>query len=178
MNRAVFLDRDGVINRGVREDGTLYAPMSREAVELLPGVPDALDALHGAGFLLIVVTNQPDVARKTATRAEVDAVHAFLRTRLPALDEIRTCFHDDADHCACRKPQPGMIFAAAVDHEVDLSRSFMVGDRWRDIAAGRSAGCRTIQVNAVRETIRVTPDVELPDLPSCVEWIRKARERA
>ena len=175
MRRAVFLDRDGVINRGVRDDGTLYGPMTPDAVEFLPGVEAALNVLHHAGFLLIIVTNQPDVARGAGTREQVDAVNAFVRARLPVIDDVRVCCHDDADRCACRKPQPGMIYAAAVDFEVVLSRSFMVGDRWRDIAAGRSAGCRTIQVNAVRETSVVTPDVEFPDLPSAVEWIQQTR---
>jgi D-glycero-D-manno-heptose 1,7-bisphosphate phosphatase len=170
MTRAVFLDRDGVLNRGVTRDGRPWAPFSLTELEILPGVPDALAALRAAGFQLVVVTNQPDVSRGFVTRTAVDVIHEYMRQQLP-LDEIRVCFHDDQDGCACRKPKPGMIFAAAVEREIQLARSFMVGDRWRDIGAGRAAGCRTILVNAMVETTRVEPDIELTDLRAAADWI-------
>ena len=147
MHRAVFLDRDGVINRGVVKAGKPFAPFTIEEFDILPGVSEALANLHAAGFLLVLTTNQPDVGRGDASRAAVEAIHAFMRKQLP-FDQVRVCYHDDADRCACRKPLPGMIYAAAVDLEVQTSSSFMVGDRWRDIGAGRSAGCTTILVNA------------------------------
>jgi D-glycero-D-manno-heptose 1,7-bisphosphate phosphatase len=170
MNRAVFLDRDGVLNRGVVKAGKPFAPFSIDEFQILPGVADALLALRAAGYLLIVVTNQPDVARGAATRAQVEALHAFMRTQLP-LDDVRVCYHDDADGCACRKPRPGMIYAAAVDHEVRLNQSFMIGDRWRDIGAGKNAGVTAILVNAFPEPTRMEPDIELPDLPAAAQWI-------
>lgn len=170
MNRAVFLDRDGVLNRGVTRDGRPWAPFSLSELEILPGVAEALASLRAAGFQLVIVTNQPDVARGFVTKAAVDTIHEYMRQHL-ALDEIRVCFHDDADGCACRKPKPGMIYAAAVEREIALARSFMIGDRWRDIGAGKAAGCRTILVNAMIEKTRVDPDIELADLPAAASWI-------
>jgi D-glycero-D-manno-heptose 1,7-bisphosphate phosphatase len=170
MNRAVFLDRDGVLNRGVRRDGKLFSPSSVEELEILDGVPDALAALHAAGFLLIVVTNQPDVARGIVQRKAVYDIHARMTDVLP-LDDIRVCFHDDSDRCACRKPRPGLIYAAAVEREIDLSQSFMVGDRWRDVGAGKEAGCRTILMNRFSEARHIEPDIELRDLGETAAWI-------
>ncbi len=144
--RAVFLDRDGVINRAFVRDGKPYPPATAVDLEILPGVGEALRQLRQAGFMLIVVTNQPDVARGATTRAQVDAINGLLASQLP-LDEFRTCFHDDADRCNCRKPLPGALLAAAQEHGIDLARSFMVGDRWRDIEAGRAAGCVTVFVD-------------------------------
>jgi len=174
VNLAVFLDRDGVLNRAITRDGKPWAPFSLDELEILPGVPEALAALRAAGFQLIVVTNQPDVARGHAKKAAVDAIHQHMRQRLP-LDEIRVCYHDDHHGCACRKPKPGMIYAAAVDREIELARSFMVGDRWRDIGAGKAAGCQTILVNAMVEETRVEPDIELRDLPAAADWILTSR---
>jgi D-glycero-D-manno-heptose 1,7-bisphosphate phosphatase len=145
MRRAVFLDRDGVINRAVIRDGKPYPPSNLAAIEILPGVPQALAALHEAGFMLIVVTNQPDVARGTTPRAVVEEINNYLSSTLP-IDEIRTCYHDNGE-CDCRKPLPGALLAAAKLHEIDLSQSFMVGDRWRDVEAGHRAGCKTIFID-------------------------------
>jgi D-glycero-D-manno-heptose 1,7-bisphosphate phosphatase len=170
MRRAVFLDRDGVLNRGVVRDGKLSAPFTVAEFEIVAGVPEALDTLRRAGFLLVVVTNQPDVARGRAERGQVQQIHSFVRAHL-RVDDIRVCFHDDHDRCACRKPMPGMLYAAAVDHEIQLSRSFMVGDRWRDVGAGRAAGCRTVLVNAFPEETRLDPDIELTDLLAAASWI-------
>jgi D-glycero-D-manno-heptose 1,7-bisphosphate phosphatase len=170
VNRAVFPDRDGVLNRALMRNGRACAPTSLGELEILPGVPEALTRLRSAGFRLIVVTNQPDVARGLMSRTALAEIQAFMRRQLP-LDEIRTCYHDDADRCACRKPSPGMLYAAAVDHEIVLTRSFMVGDRWRDIGAGQRAGCTTVLVNAVQEEVPMTPDAIALDLPEAVNWI-------
>lgn len=170
MTRAVFLDRDGVINTGVIKDGKPFAPLTVDEFEIAPGVPQALANLKAAGFLLIVATNQPDPSRGRGTREQVDAIHAHMRCVLP-LDDVFVCFHDDKDLCACRKPLPGLIYAAAVHYDVQISRSYMVGDRWRDIGSGKSAGCTTILVNAFPEQKRVEPDVELVDLLAASAWI-------
>ena len=170
MNRAVFLDRDGVLNPGVNRAGRLWAPRTVGELQILPGVPEALAALQAAGFQLIVVTNQPDVARGHMKKADVEAIHAYMLEHLP-LDGIRVCFHDDRDECACRKPKPGMIYTEAVEREIQLARSFMVGDRWRDIGAGKAAGCRTVLVNAFPEATRIEPDVELTNLVEAAAWI-------
>jgi D-glycero-D-manno-heptose 1,7-bisphosphate phosphatase len=144
--RAVFLDRDGVINRARVVEGRPYPPRALTELEILPGVAEALLALRDAGFLSIVVTNQPDVARGAAARAEVDAINARLMGLL-ALDDVRVCFHDSVDGCECRKPKPGLLVDAAKDYAIDLARSYMIGDRWRDMEAGRRAGCVTLFVD-------------------------------
>ncbi|MBU3556848.1 HAD family hydrolase [Polynucleobacter sp. Ross1-W9] len=146
MRRAVFLDRDGVINRAIVRNGKPFPPSGMDELEILPGVEDSLEKLHAAGYLLIVVTNQPDVARGITSQEAVEQINSFLEARLP-IDEFRTCYHDSADGCTCRKPLPGSLLDAAKEHEIDLSRSFMVGDRWRDIEAGSSAGCKTFFIN-------------------------------
>lgn len=169
--RAVFLDRDGVINRALVRDGKPYPPAGVDELEALPGVAAALQRLKLAGYLLIVVTNQPDVARGTQSRAAVEAIHAQLASILP-IDEFRTCYHDDDDACACRKPKPGLILDAARAHDVDLHASVMVGDRWRDIEAGRRAGCVTVFVDwAYQERQPEQPDVAVSSLREAVDWI-------
>jgi D-glycero-D-manno-heptose 1,7-bisphosphate phosphatase len=170
VNRAVFLDRDGVLNRGVVADNKPFAPVDVGEFELMPGVAESLARLASAGFLLIVVTNQPDVSRGRASRQGIERIHEWMRHHLP-LTGIRVCFHDDQDLCACRKPKPGLIIAAAVDYEVQLGRSFMIGDRWRDIGAGKAAGCTTILVNRFPEPLQAQPDLELADLPAAAGWI-------
>jgi D-glycero-D-manno-heptose 1,7-bisphosphate phosphatase len=144
--RAVFLDRDGIINRAVVRDGKPYPPRSLADLEIPEDVPPSLEALRRAGYLLIVVTNQPDVARGTQKREVVDAINARLLSTLP-LDEIKVCFGTDSETCACYKPRPGMLLEAANQYGIDLQRSYMVGDRWRDVGAGQAAGCFTIFVD-------------------------------
>ena len=146
LKKAVFLDRDGVINRSVVRDGKPYPPSSIEEVEILPRVREALEKLRKSGFLLICVTNQPDVARGTQNREAVEAIHKFLLKSL-WLDEISVCYHDDNDKCQCRKPLPGMLLNAGKKFSIDLKESYMVGDRWRDIDAGIAAGCRTFFID-------------------------------
>jgi D-glycero-D-manno-heptose 1,7-bisphosphate phosphatase len=144
MSRAaVFLDRDGVINRAYVHGGRPHPPRSVAELEILPEVPAALAALKGAGLPLVVVTNQPDVARGTLARELVEELHARLKRALP-LDAILACFHDEADACACRKPHPGLLLEAARAGGFDLRASFMVGDRAKDVEAGRRAGCTTL----------------------------------
>lgn len=168
---AVFLDRDGVINAAVVRDGRPYPPASVATLEILPDVPAALARLCEAGYALVVVTNQPDVARGTQTRATVDAIHDRLRAELP-LDAIYSCLHDDADRCQCRKPGSGMLLDAARDLDLDLAASVMVGDRWRDIAAGIGAGCRTVFIDrgySERQPERF--DAKVPSLADAAGWI-------
>jgi D-glycero-D-manno-heptose 1,7-bisphosphate phosphatase len=156
MKRAVFLDRDGVINRAIVRNGIPFPPTNLSDLEILPGVTEALKKLHDAGYLLIVVTNQPDVARGVAKKSDIEQINAKLFSQLP-LDDIRTCYHDNGDNCLCRKPLPGALLEAAKEHDIDISKSFMIGDRWRDIEAGQRAGCKTFFVN-YRYTER-QPDV-------------------
>jgi D-glycero-D-manno-heptose 1,7-bisphosphate phosphatase len=173
LNRqAVFLDRDGVLNRTyLHPDGKTHPPASPEELEILPGVPEACAALRRAGYLLIVVTNQPDVGRGTQRREVVEAIHEKLLEHLP-LQEIRVCYHDNQDNCACRKPKPGLLLAASLARGIDLSQSFMVGDRWIDIEAGRNAGCKTVLLGAMPpEAARRKPDMQAASLLEAAQWI-------
>ncbi len=169
--KAVFLDRDGVINRSLIKDGKPYPPSSIEEVEILPGVRHAIRELKDEGFMVICVTNQPDVARRTQDRQTVEAIHEFLLKSL-RLDEIIVCYHDDDDKCGCRKPLPGMLLDAAKKFSIDLKKSFMVGDRWRDIEAGRKAGCAVMLIDyQYAEEERIPPDVRVSSLAEAVDWI-------
>lgn len=174
VKRAVFLDRDGVLNRALIRDGRTFPPATLEELEILPGTGEALGRLRAAGFLLIVATNQPDVGRGRQRREVVEAMHASLRERLP-LDEVRACYHDDADGCGCRKPEPGLLCAAAEAWGIDLGASFMVGDRWRDVEAGRRAGCTTVLVEgAPAEPQPCRPHHRVRDLGQAAEVILRS----
>jgi D-glycero-D-manno-heptose 1,7-bisphosphate phosphatase len=155
---AVFLDRDGVLNEAVVRDGKPFPPQSPDNVVVVPGVATACERLRQSGFALVVVTNQPDVARGGQSADGVAAINSVLRHHV-AVDAIYVCLHDNADDCVCRKPKPGMLLDAAADLSLDLERSFMVGDRWSDIAAGQSAGCTTVYVdNGYQERQPDAPD--------------------
>jgi D-glycero-D-manno-heptose 1,7-bisphosphate phosphatase len=143
---AVFLDRDGVINRAIVRNGLPLSPNSEAELQILPGVHEALSELRDHAYLLIVVSNQPEVARGTALMATIERLNRRLQDEL-AFDAFLTCFHDDADRCDCRKPQPGLLLRAARDFAIELMTSYLVGDRWRDTEAGRRAGCRTFFID-------------------------------
>ena len=143
---AVFLDRDGVLNRSDVVEGKPFAPRQLARFRLLPNTRRSVLHLKQAGFVVIVVTNQPDIGNGLVDPAEVEAMHRKLRQRVP-VDDIRMCPHRREDGCHCRKPRPGMLLDAARDFGLDLSRSFMVGDRPGDIVAGSDAGCRTIFID-------------------------------
>jgi D-glycero-D-manno-heptose 1,7-bisphosphate phosphatase len=146
LRPAVFLDRDGVLNQTVVVEGKPYPPLSVESFELIEGVPEGLQRLRAAGFLLIVVSNQPDIARKAQSEQAIEAMHEKLRS-LVTVDDIRVCPHDSTDHCRCRKPLPGMILDAAREFGIALQSSYLVGDRWRDVDAGVAAGVKTIFID-------------------------------
>ena len=169
--RAVFLDRDGVLNRATVRGDTPHPPDRLSDVEILPGVAEALEKLRRKGYRLIVVTNQPDVARGSQTKEAVEEINQFL-TRKLRLDAVYTCYHDNSDDCACRKPKPGMLMRAADDHRIDLSASFMVGDRWGDVKAGAAAGCVTLLVKMpYSQCHRCSPDHVVADLREAADVI-------
>lgn len=172
LNRAVFLDRDGVVNEAVVRDGKPYPPASAAEARIPAGAAAALQRLKAEGLLLLVVTNQPDVARRKQTAEAVAQIHERLRRELP-LDDFFTCFHEDADSCECRKPKPGLILQAAEQYGADRARSFVVGDRWRDIDAGAAAGCRTVWIDrGYRERgPSQPPDARVNTLEEAAAWI-------
>lgn len=146
LAKAVFLDRDGVLNEALVRNGKPYPPSNRAELRIIPAAFSVLKKLKLAGFKLIVVTNQPDVARGVVTRQWVEEINGYLQDQLP-LDVFKVCFHDDLDGCSCRKPLPGALLEAAKEFEIDLGLSYMVGDRWKDISAGKAAGCKTIFID-------------------------------
>lgn len=170
--RAVFLDRDGVLNEALVENGKPHPPRSSAELTILPGVRESCVRLRKLGFLRVVVTNQPDLARGTLDRSTVDEINANLSAEL-SLDSIWVCPHDDNDGCCCRKPLPGLLRQAAGHHGIDLASSYMVGDRWRDVEAGRAAGCRTALIlhPEYDERTAAHPDARVRDLSEAVDWI-------
>ena len=177
MNRAVFFDRDGVLNEVILKDGRPYPPASVNELVVSSDAIVALGQLKSVGFLLIGVTNQPDVARGQTSKANVELINQALLMALP-LDHMRVCYHDDLDDCVCRKPKPGLMEQAAKDFSIDLTKSFMVGDRWRDIEAGNAASCKSIWLkNNYLEKKPVTMDYSASNLVDAVRWILKNEDR-
>jgi D-glycero-D-manno-heptose 1,7-bisphosphate phosphatase len=172
LKRAVFFDRDGVLNEAVVRDGKPYPPASAAELRVTPGARAGLERLRSLGLPLVVVTNQPDVARGAQQRAAVDAIHERLSRELP-LDDVLCCFHDDRDGCACRKPKPGLILEGAARCGAEPGMSFLVGDRWRDIEAGQAAGCQTIWIDrGYRERgPTAPPDARVGSLDEAIAWI-------
>lgn len=171
MNKALFLDRDGVINKLIIREGKAQAPYTLEEFELFPGVLEACLQFKKNGYLLVVVTNQPDVARGWVNKESVEMINQKVRELLP-VDEIKICYHTNSDQCACRKPMPGMLLEAASELSIDMQKSFMVGDRYSDMAAGVSAGCSTILVGAGdTQGSYPTPNFQVDSLFECLEKI-------
>jgi D-glycero-D-manno-heptose 1,7-bisphosphate phosphatase len=169
--RAVFLDRDGVLNRALVRNGRPFPPRSPSELEIMPDTA-ALGELKALGFLLLVVTNQPDVARGTQKQEVVDDIHDRLKAVLP-LDDIFVCYHTDGDQCVCRKPIPGLILRAAEKHGIDLASSYLIGDRWRDIEAGEYAGCKTVLIDYGYQEPgpRLGPAIRVRSLRAAADWI-------
>jgi len=157
MNKAVFLDRDGVINQAVVREGKPYPPQSLNDLIIFPDVPRALALLKNAHFLLIIATNQPDVAKGVQQKQIVEEMHLRLIRELP-IDDVKVCYDLDTPESHCYKPKPGMLLEAARQHNIDLTRSYMVGDRWRDVSCGRAAGCFTVFIDrGYAEALREPP---------------------
>jgi D-glycero-D-manno-heptose 1,7-bisphosphate phosphatase len=169
--RAVFLDRDGVLNRAIVRDGKPHPPRSLAELEIFSEAFSACADLRASGFSLIMVTNQPDVSRGTQALEAVEQINRAVSDAL-SLDDVRVCYHDDADRCDCRKPAPGLLLAAARDLDIDLENSFMIGDRWKDIEAGRIARCKTILI-AYDYSERQAEgfDAKVASLTAAVDWI-------
>ena len=179
LRRAVFLDRDGVINRALERDGKPYPPTSLAEFEILPGVAEACAKLKQAGFLLVVATNQPDVGRGTLAQSVVEAIHAHMCKLLP-IDRAEVCYHPGkgASDCDCRKPKPGMLLRAARELGIDLAQSWMVGDRWRDVDCGHAAGCRTVFIDyGYAEALRQIPDFQVKNLLAAAQVILDATKQ-
>lgn len=173
MRPAVFLDRDGTLNAPVVRDGKPYPPATVAEFTLLDGVVEGCRALKDAGFALVVATNQPDVGRGTQSREVVEAMHAEL-CRLAPIDRVEVCYAPGGETPPNpnRKPLPGMVHDAAKAMHLDLTRSWMVGDRWRDIDCGYAAGLRTIFIDwGYDEKLRAKPDFTVRSFSEAVAII-------
>jgi D-glycero-D-manno-heptose 1,7-bisphosphate phosphatase len=176
MNRAAFLDRDGVINRKAPTEDEYITRW--EEMQILPGVVEAITLLNRAGFQVILVSNQRCVAKGLLTVGELDSLHERLCNELGALgakiDESYYCPHEEQPPCRCRKPEPGMLFNAAREHQIDLNSSWMIGDSEKDVEAGRRAGCRTARILRPRVTPEGNADLFARSLLESVQQILRA----
>ncbi|MDI1352202.1 MAG: HAD-IIIA family hydrolase [bacterium] len=172
--KAIFLDRDGVLNESIVCEGIPYPPRNIAELVIADDVFSALHSLKAMGYWLIVVTNQPDVSRGTCSKSVIETINQVLMDRLP-LDEVKVCYHDNADKCSCRKPAPGMLLDAAAEYQLHLEQCVMIGDRWRDIEAGHNAGCKTILLQKIilDEPLRRSPDFIASSLTNAVKWIKE-----
>ena len=162
LRRAVFLDRDGVLNALVIREGTAVSPRAMEDFAIVPEARASVARLKDAGYRVFVITNQPDIARGRMSSAVLDEMLRALRAEVP-LDDIAVCTHDDADDCDCRKPRAGMLHALAERWQVDLGRSVVVGDSWRDMHAGRAANCKTVMLGEATDEAADYSAVSLGD---------------
>lgn len=173
--RAVFLDRDGVINRMVVQNGMPHPPSAVEEFELYEDVQDGCARLKAANFLLVVITNQPDVGRGTQSHEAVEAMNLKMQSALPFLDRIEVCYHAGERYgqpCNCRKPRPGLILRAVAELNIDLKRSYVIGDRWRDVDCARAAGCRAIFIQRdYSESLREAPDFTVANFNEAVSTV-------
>ena len=172
---AVFLDRDGVINRVAVRNGMPYPPSHVGAFELYDDVPDGCARLKAANFLLVVITNQPDVGRGTQSREAVEAMNLKMQSTLPLLDRIEICYHAGERYgqpCDCRKPRPGLILRAVAELNIDPKKSYVIGDRWRDVDCARAAGCRAILIQrGYKESLREAPDFTVANFNEAVTTV-------
>jgi len=175
-NKAIFLDRDGVVNKAIVKRGKPYPPQNIEELILTENVRYFLNLLKDQNYKLIVVTNQPDVARKITSREMVNNINNYLLECLP-IDSVETCFHDDYDRCSCRKPLPGLILKAAHKYDINLKASYLIGDRWKDISAGMAASCKTIFIDyKYNEYNSIKADFNVLNLKEAVQIILKRDE--
>ena len=182
LRPAVFLDRDGTLNRQVILDGKPYPPQTVDDFNLFPDAADACARLAAAGYVLVVATNQPDVGRGTQLQSTVEAMHAKLQQLIPTIARVEVCYapgstarSPEAKSDPRRKPEPGMLLDAARDLALDLKRSWMVGDRWRDINCGKRAGVRTVFIDfGYAEELRAAPDFTVASIGEAADVILRS----
>lgn len=175
MKRAIFFDRDGVINKAIVEEGRPFSPRTFEEFELVDNIGDLLELCRKEGFLNIIITNQPDISRGLIDENSLRKMHKFIKKNM-SVDDILVCPHTDTDNCYCRKPKPGMLLAAADKWNIDLNGSFLIGDQWKDMEAGRNAGCTTILIDC-HYNKGVDSDFRIGDLSSAIEIFLKSQEK-
>lgn len=171
MNRAVFLDRDGVINEALINNCKPFAPLNFGEFKLDKYARESYKRIEKAGYIAVIVTNQPEIARGNLDTSELLKMHELIKTNI-GIKHIYVCTHDDEDHCNCRKPLPGLIMSAAEELNIDLKSSFLIGDRWKDIEAGQRAGCGCIWINrSYDEAMPKGRYIETLSLEEATMWI-------
>ncbi len=168
--KAVFLDRDGVINEVVWRNGQPASPRNLKEWKLNEAWLPIMASLKEQGWKIFIVTNQPDVARKLLDWEQLDQMHQEIVSKFP-IDEIAVCPHDDQDNCSCRKPKPGMLLQLAEAWEIDLAHSWFIGDTWKDMSAAKAAGCKTILL-AASYNEKVESDFRIQDPAMCLALIK------
>jgi len=170
-NKCVFLDRDGVLNESLVISGKPYAPTQKSEFKITNGSIDAINKIKKKGFLTIIVTNQPDLVTGKLEKHTLDFFHKKLITLMP-IDDIFICAHVDRDKCSCRKPKPGLIFKAASKYNINLSKSYMIGDRWRDVDCAKEAGLRSIFIDhRYNEKLNNVPDFTIFTIRDAINCI-------
>jgi len=176
-NKALFWDRDGVLNKIIMRDGKPSSPWRIEEFEILPDVKRCLEKTKEMGFLNIVFTSQPDISRGFLKTEELEKMHRIISKTL-SVDEIKFCPHDDKDNCECRKPKPGLIVEAVKKWSIDLDKSYVVGDSWKDIKAGKSVGCKTFLLRKkYNKDYKEDYDFEINSLKQMVEIIKNLNNK-
>jgi D-glycero-D-manno-heptose 1,7-bisphosphate phosphatase len=173
--KAVFLDRDGVLNKAIVIDSKPYPPKSLAELKINEGVEEGIKQLKELDYLIIVITNQPDVARGKTSMKIISDINNYLKQHI-IIDDFFCCIHDSDDNCECRKPKPGMILAAAKKWNINLDYSFMVGDRWMDIETGKNAGIKTILIDYGYKEKYVIPDYSCHNIIEATEIIKSLTE--
>jgi len=170
--KAIFLDRDGVLNKAIVRNRKPYPPSTIDELEILEGVYEGVELLKHSGYRLIVITNQPDVSRGITTIEKVNEINNSI-IQLLNVDEIMCCFHDDNENCECRKPKPGMILEAVKKWNIDLSVSYLIGDRWRDIQTAKNIGLTSILIKYDYDEKKINADFECNNLEEAANYILK-----
>ena len=173
MKRAIFLDRDGVLNKTVIKEKKITSPLNLDELKIVPEAKETLETFKKYGYLLIMVTNQPDIAKNKNTKKNVEEINNFLKNLLN-IDDIFVCYHDDKDFCNCRKPKSGMLIEASKKHNIDLSKSFIIGDRWKDVEAGKNVGCKTIFIDfKYKEKLKSMPNYTITNIADAKNIIKE-----
>jgi len=174
--KAIFLDRDGTLNKAYIENGLPISPSSLNKFKIIKGVKKSINRLKKLNFLCILITNQPDVFRGKISKKTVVKMNSYIKKKIK-LDDMFVCYHDNEHNCSCRKPKPGLLVKASKKWKIDLNKSFMIGDRWKDILAGKKVGCKTIFINNnYKNDKKVKADFTFKSLLKAVNKIEKLRK--
>src|SRR5512138_31798 len=175
MKRAVFIERDAILNEVRSGPKQQISPLTLEEFKVNLSAKEPLQKLKASGFVLIATTNQPGLSRGYQSRRELDRMHDILRRTFP-LDDILVCPHDEADHCPCRKPRPGLLIEAAFKWHINLDHSFVISDKWQDAEAARTAGCTSLLIKSPYVG-QVHHDFILSDLHGIAEKILRLKQQ-